>query len=140
MTELAKTRGKQELFTRQSPQKFATLCEHEFVDCAAASNRIEEVEVGLSRVATLLFGKPALRDRDEEEVGSYCDALKLNHESSANLAAGEKTTKRLHKLSRGEICEAGAYKEKDLDSIQTYAEDCSRVRFKAVPATSEVVG
>ncbi len=33
-----------------------------------------------SRVGTLLFGKTALRDRDEEEVRGYRDALKLIHE------------------------------------------------------------
>jgi Fic family protein len=92
------------------------------------------VEVDKSRVGTLIFGKPALRDRDEEEVRGYRDALKLIHESGAKLPINEATIKRLHKLSRGEIWDAGAYKEKDVDIIQTYADGRSRVRFKTVPA------
>jgi hypothetical protein len=85
LTDLAEARGKQELFTRQSPQRLKVLREHALIESAISSNRIEGVEVDKSRVGTLIFGKPALRDRDEEEVRGYRDALKLIHESGANL-------------------------------------------------------
>jgi Fic family protein len=134
LTDLAEARGKQELFTRQSPQKLKVLREHALIESAVSSNRIEGVEVDKSRVGTLIFGKPALRDRDEEEVRGYRDALKLIHESGAKLPISEATIKKLHKLCRGEIWDAGAYKEKDVDIIQTYADGRSRVRFKTVPA------
>jgi Fic family protein len=88
------------------------------------------------RVGTLIFGKPALRDRDEEEMRGYRDALKLIHESGAKLPINEGTIKRLHKLRRGDIWDAGAYKEKDVDIIQTYPDGHSRVRFKTVPASN----
>jgi Fic family protein len=142
LTELAEALGKQELFTRQSPQKLKALREHALIESAVSSNRIEGVEVDNSRVATLMFGKPALRDRDEEEVRGYRDALKLIHESGANLPISEATIRKLHKLSRGEIWDAGAYKEKDVDIIQRYADGRSRVRFKTVPAkdTSRAMG
>jgi Fic family protein len=87
------------------------------------------------RMGTLIFGKPALRDRDEEEVRGYRDALKLIHESGPRLPVNEATIKRLHKLCRGEIWDAGAYKEKDVNIIQTYADGRSRVRFKTVAAS-----
>jgi len=134
LTELAEARGKQELFTRQSPQKLKVLREHALIESAISSNRIEGVEVDQSRVGTLIFGKPALRDRDEEEVRGYRDALKLIHESGPRLPINEATIKRLHKLCRGEIWDAGVYKERDVDIIQTYADGRSRVRFKTVPA------
>lgn len=132
LTDLAEARGKQELFTRQSPQKLKVLREHALIESAVSSNRIEGVEVDQSRVATLLFGKPALRDRDEEEVRGYRDALKLIHESGAHLPISEATIKALHKLSRGRIWDAGAYKEKDVDIIQTYPDGRSRIRFKSL--------
>ena len=134
LTDLAEARGKQELFTRQSPQRLKVLREHALIESAISSNRIEGVEVDKSRVGTLIFGKPALRDRDEEEVRGYRDALKLIHESGANLPITEVAIKKLHKLCRGEIWDAGQYKEKDVDIIQTYADGRSRVRFKTVPA------
>jgi Fic family protein len=134
LTDLAEARGKQELFTRQSPQKLKVLREHALIESAISSNRIEGVEVDQSRVATLIFGKPALRDRDEEEVRGYRDALKLIHESGAKLPISEATIKKLHKLCRGEIWDTGQYKEKDVDIIQTFADGRSRVRFKTLPA------
>ena len=134
LTDLAEARGKQELFTRQSPQKLKVLREHALIESTVSSNRIEGVEVDKSRITTLLFGKPALRDRDEEEVRGYRDALKLIHENGAKLSISEATIKTLHKLSRGEIWDAGAYKEKNVDIIQTYADGRSRVRFKTLPA------
>ena len=134
LTDLAEARGKQELFTRQSPQKLKGLREHALVESAISSNRIEGVEVDKSRIGTLMFGKPALRDRDEEEVRGYRDALRLIHEQGSKLPITEATIKKLHKLSRGEIWDAGRYKEKDVDIIQTYPDGRSRVRFKTVPA------
>ena len=101
LTDLAEARGRQELFTRQSPQKLKVLREHALIESAVSSNRIEGVEVDQSRVGTLMFGKPALRDRDEEEVRGYRDALKLIHEKGAELPVSEATIKTLHKLSRG---------------------------------------
>jgi Fic family protein len=134
LADLAEARGKQELFTRQSPQKLKVLREHALVESAISSNRIEGVEVDESRIGTLIFGRPALRDRDEEEVRGYRDALKLIHEHGATLPISEAIIKRLHELCRGEIWDAGAYKEKDVDIIQTYVDGRSRVRFKTVPA------
>jgi len=93
LTDLAEARGKQELFTRQSPQKLKVLREHALIESAISSNRIEGVEVEKSRVGTLIFGKPALRDRDEEEVRGYRDALKLIHENGAKLPISEATIK-----------------------------------------------
>lgn len=44
LTDLAEARGKQELFTRQSPQKLKVLREHALIESAISSNRIEGVE------------------------------------------------------------------------------------------------
>ena len=134
LAELGEARGKQELFTRQAPQRLKVLREHALIESAVSSNRIEGVEVDQSRVGTLMFGKPALRDREEEEVRGYRDALRLIHEQGAKLPINEATIKKLHRLCRGDIWDAGAYKEKDVDIIQTYADGRSRVRFKTVPA------
>jgi Fic family protein len=134
LADLGEAKGKYELYARQSPQRLKVLREHALIESAVSSNRIEGVEVDQSRVATLMFGKPALRDRDEEEVRGYRDALNLIHESGAKLPISEATIKKLHKLCRGEVWDAGAYKEQDVDIIQTYADGRSRIRFKSVSA------
>ena len=134
LADLGEARGKQELFTRQSPQKLKVLREHALIESAVSSNRIEGVEVEQSRVGTLVFGKPTLKDRNEEEIRGYRDALKLIHDSGVRLPISEPTILRLHKLNRGQIWDAGLYKERDVDIIQTYSDGRSRVRFKTVPA------
>lgn len=69
LTDLGEFRGKQELYTRQSPQRLKALREHALIESAVSSNRIEGVSVEPSRVRDVLVSpKPLFRDRDEEEV------------------------------------------------------------------------
>src|SRR4030042_2550490 len=82
LTELGEERGKQELFTRQAPQRLKTLREHALIESAVSSNRIEGVTVERSRLRELILGQPLLRDRDEEEVRGYRDALTLLPENA----------------------------------------------------------
>lgn len=46
----------------------------------------------------------------------------------------EQTVKRQHALTRGQIRDAGQYKEKDGDIIERYPDGSERVRFRTVPA------
>ena len=135
LSDLAEARGRQELFTRQSPQRLKVLREHALIESAVSSNRIEGVEVEQARVRTIIFGKPLLRDRNEEEVQGYRDALKLIHERGTALAVSEQTVRELHRLSRREIGDAGRYRETDTDIIEKYSDGRERVRFRPVPAS-----
>ncbi len=134
LADLGEARGKQELFTKQSPQRLKVLREHALIESAVSSSRIEGVTVDQSRIGTVIFGKSLLKDRDEEEVRGYRDALKLIHEQGAKLALSEATIKRLHRLTHGDIWDAGKYKDKDGDIIEKYPDGRERVRFKAVSA------
>jgi len=134
--DLGEARGQQELFTRQAPQRLKTLRELALIESAVSSNRIEGVTVEPSRVRELILGQPLLRDRDEEEVRGYRDALTLIHETATNLPIDEATIKKLHRLTRGEIWDAGKYKEKDGDIIERYPDGSERVRFRTVAAVA----
>lgn len=133
LTDLSEARGRQHLFTRQSPQILKILREHAVVESAVSSNRIEGVTVERSRIGTIVFGKPSLRDREEEEVRGYRDALNWIHEKGARLPISVETILKLHQMCRGAVWDAGSYKEKDVDIIQSYPDGRSRVRFKTVP-------
>jgi Fic family protein len=134
VADLAEARGRQELFTRQSPQKLKALREHALIESAVSSNRIEGVNIDQKRVGTVMFGKPLLKDRDEEEVRGYRDALSLIHQEGEKLPVSEETILKLHHTCRGEIWDAGKYKEKDGDIIERYPDGRSRVRFRTVTA------
>ena len=140
LADLGEARGKQELFVKQSPQRLKALREHALIESAVSSNRIEGVEVERTRIGTLVFGAPLLRDRDEEEVRGYRDALQLIHEHHADLPLSEDTIRHLHQLTRGQIWDAGQYKDKDSDIIEKTPEGRVRVRFKTVPAAATAVG
>ncbi len=134
LADLAEAKGRQQLFTRQSPQRLKALREHAMVESAISSNRIEGVEIEPSRVRAVVLGKPVPRDRNEEEVRGYRDALRRIHSAADEQPISEATILELHRLSRGEVGDAGRYKKDDIDIIETYANGRSRVRFKTVPA------
>lgn len=132
LTDISYMQGLQELYKKQIPQKLKVLREHALIESAVSSNRIEGVEVDKSRIGTLIFGKPSFQDRNEEEVQGYRDALNLIHNQNTKLSISEKTILQLHRLCRGDIWDAGKYKEKDIDIIQKYADGRQRIRFKTV--------
>lgn len=134
LADLGRAQGKQELFTRQSPQRLKVLREHALVESAVSSNRIEGVSIEQARIKPVLLGRSLLRDRDEEEVRGYRDALRLIHEEDARLKVSEAVIRRLHRLARGEVWDSGKYRDKDCDIIQKYADGRRRVRFRTVSA------
>lgn len=111
LSDIGEAKGKQELFANQSPQRLKVLREHAMAESAISSNRIEGVEIDQKRVGTVIFGHPALRDRNEQEVGGYRDALNLIHTENVKLPVSEKTILHLHQQSRGKIWDAGIYKD-----------------------------
>jgi len=145
LADVGEARGKQELFTRQSPQRLRVLREHALIESAVSSNRIEGVTVDQDRIRPVVMGKARLRDRDEEEVRGYRDALRLIHERRVKLPISEKTIRELHRLSRGKLGDAGNYRAGESEIIEVQANGRRRVRFKAVdpdnvrPSMAEMV-
>ncbi len=135
LADLGEARGKQELFTKQSPQKLKVLREHALIESAVSSNRIEGVEIDQKRVATVVFGKAHLKDRSEEEVRCYRSALDWIHREGPHISISEKTILKLHHMSRGEIWDAGKYKQKNVDIIEKFSDGGERIRFKTVDAS-----
>lgn len=133
LSDLGRARGVQDLFTQQSPQRLQVLREHAVAQSAVSSNRIEGVEIDEKRIGTVLFGHPALRDRDEEEVAGYRKALDLIHRLHRNCPLTEETIRDFHRLSRGRIWDAGQYKEKQIDIVEKTPDGSERIRFRCVP-------
>jgi len=134
LTDLSEAKGKQELYKLQSPQKLRVLKEHALIESAVSSNRIEGVEVDNNRIGTVLFGKAPLKDRNEEEIQGYRNALEWIHNDNASIKINDTSIKKMHLLSRGVIWDAGRYKEKDCDIIERLQSGDVKVRFKTVNA------
>jgi len=134
LADIGEAKGKQDLYKRQSPQRLKSLKEHALIESAVSSNRIEGVDVDQKRIGTIIFGKSLLHDRSEEEVRGYREALNLIHDEGPKLTITEDNCKKLHRLTRGEIWDAGLYKEKDSDIIEKFSNGSSLIRFRTVAA------
>lgn len=134
LADLGEAKGRQALYTRQSPQRLKVLLENALIESAVSSNRIEGVTLDKARIRPVILGRALLRDRDEEEVRGYRNALSLVHRRGAALDVSEATLRELHRISRGEIWDAGKFKQKDVDIIERSAQGDERVRFRTVPA------
>jgi Fic family protein len=133
LTDIGEFKGKQELYVRRSPQRLKALREHAIIESAVSSNRIEGVSIDPSRIKDVLVSpKPLFRDRDEEEVRGYRDALKRIHENYADMPVDEATILSLHRTARGDIWDAGVYKSENSDIIERYQDGRERIRFRTV--------
>lgn len=131
---ISEYKGKQDLYTRQSPQVLKTLLEIALIESAESSNRIEGVTVDKDRLKPLVIGHSKPRDRSEEEVAGYRKALDFIHKKYASLRITPQTIKELHRLCRGESWDAGKWKQKDNDIIRKHADGRIEVIFKPVSA------
>ena len=134
LNDLAEYKGKQELYTKQSPQKLEKLREHALIESAVSSNRIEGVDIDHKRIGTVVFGKSLLQDRNEEEVRGYQSALAWIHDKNQNIEISSATIKELHTLTRPNIWDSGKFKEDDGEIIEKHADGQITIRFKPTTA------
>ena len=68
-------RGKQDLWLRQKPGVLEVLREQAIIQSVESSNRIEGVTIPAGRLRPVVLGKDKPRDRSEEELAGYRQAL-----------------------------------------------------------------
>ena len=132
--DLGEARGKQELFTRQSPQKLKALREHALIESAVSSNRIEGVTVEADRLRPLVLGKARPKDRPEHEILGYRRALNEVHTQADTLVISADTVRRFHKLCQEGSGDAGQFKKVDNEIVELRPDGPPVIRFKCVKA------
>lgn len=95
---LGECRGRQELFRRQTPEVLAALKEAAVVESTESSNRIEGVVAPHPRIEALVLKSATPRDRSEQEIAGYRDALNLIHESAREMAFSVNVILQLHTM------------------------------------------
>ena len=131
---IAEAKGKQELFTSQSPQLLKTLREMALIQSTESSNRIEGVTVAADRLRTLVLGNTKPRDRSEQEIQGYRLALNEIHTRHEKLSITPDTLKRLHALCQSASGDAGQFKRVDNEVIELRPGAAPVIRFKCVAA------
>jgi Fic family protein len=134
LNDIAEAKGKQELYTRQSPQVLKALREMALIQSTESSNRIEGVTVAADRLRPLVLGNTKPRDRSEQEVQGYRRALNEIHMRHEKLALTPDTLKRLHALCQSASSDAGQFKKVDNEVIQLVPGAAPVIRFRCVKA------
>jgi Fic family protein len=132
--DIAEARGKQELFTRQSPQVLKALREAAIIQSTESSNRIEGVTVAPDRLRPLVLGNTKPRDRSEQEVQGYRRALNEIHTRHEKLSVTADTLGHLHALCQSASGDAGQFKRIDNEVIELVPGAAPVIRFKCVSA------
>jgi Fic family protein len=136
MTSISEYKGRQELYSRQSPQLLKSLVEMALIESAESSNRIEGVTVEKSRLKPLIIGRSKPKDRSEDEVAGYRNALDLIHKKHGSLDISPRTIRQLHRLSHAGSGDAGQWKQKNNEIIRKNLNGKIEIIFKPVSASS----
>jgi len=134
LNDIAEAKGKQALFTRQSPQALKALREMALVQSVESSNRIEGVTVAPDRLRPLVLGHARPKDRSEEDITGYRRALNLIHTKAEGLQITPELLRRLHGLCQEGSGDAGQFKKHDNEVIELRPGAAPVVRFKCISA------
>jgi Fic family protein len=85
MAALGEARGRQELYAGRKPEVLATLRQAALIESSESSNRIEGVTAPRARIEQLVQRRTTPRDRSEQEIAGYRDALALIHEAHEDV-------------------------------------------------------
>ena len=134
---LGEARGRQDLFIEQAPEQLEVLRQTAIVESSESSNRIEGVTAAPGRVEAIVLRSSEPRNRSEQEIAGYRDALQLIHESHENIAFTTNVVLQLHgMLFRYLPSDGGSWKPADNEIIQRSPNGTSRVRFKPTSAVA----
>ena len=90
--------GKEEVLLSQSPAILDSLVELAKVQSTEASNAIEGIVTTSTRLRQLVADKTTPRNRDEQEIMGYRDALNVIHESYDSISLSRNHILQLHKI------------------------------------------
>jgi Fic family protein len=135
LRSLGEYQGKQQLYVSQSPEALKGLRQIAVVESTESSNRLEGVVVSPSRLKSLVIRNAAPKNRSEQEIAGYRDALALIHESAVHMSFNEGVVLQLHAmLYRYMPQDGGRWKVTNNDIIERHPDGTSRLRFQPVAA------
>lgn len=138
LAKIGECKGKQELFARQTPEALETLRQTAIVESSECSNRLEGITAPHKRIAALVLRDSTPKDRSEQEIAGYRDALSLIHESAAHMQCSVNVCLQLHTmLYRYLPQDGGRWKMTDNEIVERGAGGVvERVRFSPVSAVA----
>lgn len=136
LTALAEARGRQDLYIHQRPEVLESLRQAAVIESSESSNRLEGITAPRVRIEALVLRPTEPRDRSEQKIAGYRDALALIHESHAHMPFSVNVLLQLHQLVyRYHPSPGGRFKPTDNEIVErSPLGTVARVRFKPTPA------
>jgi Fic family protein len=129
-------RGKQDLWLRQKPEVLEVLREQAIIQSVESSNRIEGVTIPADRLRPVVLGKVKPRDRSEEELVGYRQAIDWIFSRKRKVSVIPAVIQRLHTLAQGGFSgDAGEWKKRDNEIIEILPNGERKIRF--VPTSAK---
>lgn len=126
-------KGKEELYSKQSPDALEKLLESAIVQSAESSNRIEGVTAPHERVEMIIKANATPRNRSEQEIAGYRDILNLIHQSHKDIPVTENVILQFHSmLYRYTTIKSGFWKKMDNEIVDKKPDGTKVLRFKPV--------
>lgn len=128
-------KGKEELYTKQSPDALEKLLESAIIQSAESSNRIEGVTASHNRVKMIIKANAIPRNRSEQEIAGYRDILNLIHQSHKDIPITENVILQFHSmLYRYTTIKSGFWKKIDNEIVDIRRNGTKILRFRPVSA------
>ena len=130
-----KEAGKQELYLKQKPEALEKLVEIAKVQSTEASNAIEGIVTTSTRIKQLVAEKTTPRNRDEQEIAGYRDALNIIHESFDAIPITRNYILQLHKIMYSHMNNPMAGKTKNVQNYisASYPDGHTEILFTPLP-------
>lgn len=123
-------RGKQDLWIGQKPEVLEALREQAIIQSVESSNRIEGVTIPTDRLRPVILGKAKPRDRSEEELAGYMQALDWIFSRKRRVSVTPAVILRLHTFAQGGVSgDAGEWKKRDNEIIEILPDGERKIRF-----------
>lgn len=126
-----KAAGKQELYLKQRPQELEKLVNIAKIQSTEASNAIEGIITTNTRLKQIVAEKTTPRNRNEQEIAGYRDALSIIHESLDTIPLTQNYILQLHKIMCSHMNNPLAGKTKNVQNYisATYPDGHAEVLF-----------
>lgn len=130
-----KEAGKQELYLKQRPEELEKLVEIAKIQSTESSNAIEGIVTTDTRIRQLVAEKTAPRNRSEQEIAGYRDALSVIHESFDAIPITRNFILQLHKILYSHTNNPLAGQTKNVQNYisATYPDGHAEILFTPLP-------
>ena len=126
-----KEAGKQEMYLKQRPEELEKLVEIAKIQSTEASNAIEGIVTTNTRIKQLVAEKTTPRNRNEQEIAGYRDALAIIHENFDAIMISQNYILQLHKILYSQMNNPLAGRTKNVQNYisATYPDGNTKILF-----------